>query len=82
MTNKIIRFFQSTRVLKRDLILHTGFEEGTREFSLGARVDSSRVKERREGRKSGGGWLEGEEESERERERSKMGHDARVEHRW
>jgi len=60
---------------KRSLISHTGFKEGMREFSLDARVDPSRAKERRGGK-------EREKEGERERERSKTGHDARDEHRW
>jgi len=63
---------------KRSLISHTGFKEGMREFSLDARVDPSRAKERREGKER----ERGERERERERERSKTGHDARDEHRW
>jgi len=56
--------------LKCGLILYRFKEvkEGTREFSLDARVDPSRAKERRE-REGEAGLKGGEGERERERER-------------
>jgi len=81
-SHESIGFFQCMQFLKCGLILYRFKEvkEGTREFSLDARIDPSRAKERRE--REGEAGLKGRERGEREREteRNKTGHDARDEH--